>query len=246
MQRSLGISAVFFALAALSKLPGIFPFLGALIYLVVRDRLKKIGIRESLYRAAFFAGLTALSFLAILWLLDIFWTGFTDPISHLLKMQGESLSLTADRPEGIASLPWQWLVNEVKIPYFRVDIAVKEGERVVSSFIKIFFSGEFNWMLLFALVPSIGYAAYDPRRGRNELSIMAIIWFAAAYLPYYPLHFFAHRIMYIFYLVPAVPPLALAISRLIGRDGLPDIIPVTFTVAYLFIFAMQFPFRVIP
>jgi hypothetical protein len=52
--------------------------------------------------------------------------------------------------------------------------------------------------------------------------------------------------MYIYYLLPAIPAIAVAIALLLGRAGLPRFVGWGFVVAYAVGFAAYFPFRQIP
>ena len=52
--------------------------------------------------------------------------------------------------------------------------------------------------------------------------------------------------MYIYYLLPVVPALAVAIAILLRRAGLPRVVTCGFLVAYAAGFVAYFPFRQIP
>jgi dolichyl-phosphate-mannose-protein mannosyltransferase len=117
---------------------------------------------------------------------------------------------------------------------------------VVSARPAIDFRGAVN-PLLAGLIPlSALFAAWYARRTRNRLALWAVAWGAANYLPYVALAILTQRIMYIYYLLPAIPAIAAAIALLLTRAGLPRFVLWGFVVAYAVGFAAYFPFRQIP
>ncbi len=68
---------------------------------------------------------------------------------------------------------------------------------------------------------------------------------AANYLPFVALALLTERIMYIYYLLPAIPAIATAVALLVTRARLPGR-PGGFVVAYAVGFAAYYPFRQIP
>ena len=74
----------------------------------------------------------------------------------------------------------------------------------------------------------------------------AVIWAAANYLPYVVLSIVNHRITYIYYFLPVIPAIAIAVAILLLRAGLPRSVLWGFIAAYVVGFAAYFPFRSIP
>ncbi|MHB8891990.1 MAG: glycosyltransferase family 39 protein [Candidatus Limnocylindrales bacterium] len=179
------------------------------------------------------------------------YTTFATPFDHLRRMVEYGAKLEAPVANtgfcpNADSRPWQWLFNECQIAYLRVDVTVRSGEEVVSSRPAIDFRGAVN-PLLAGLIPlSALFAVWYARRTRNRLALWAIAWGAANYLPYVALAILTQRIMYIYYLLPAIPAIAVAIALLLGRAGLPRFVGWGFVVAYAVGFAAYFPFRQIP
>ena len=68
----------------------------------------------------------------------------------------------------------------------------------------------------------------------------------ANYLPFVALALLTERIMYIYYLLPAIPAIATAIALLVTRARLPRLVRVGFLVAYAVGIAAYYPFRQIP
>ena len=74
----------------------------------------------------------------------------------------------------------------------------------------------------------------------------ALTWGAANWLPYALLGVISNRIMYIYYFLPVVPAVAVAVSVLLLRSKLPRFVLWGFLVLYVIGFFTYFPFRVIP
>jgi len=186
-----------------------------------------------------------------LWLLDLRFTTFTNPLDHVRHMIEYGASLK--EPEtgsafcsGATSAPWQWLVNECQINYLSVDSVIRDGDTVVGRISSVEFRGAMNPMLIgplfLALLASIGVAW----RTGNRLATWALAWGLASWLPYAALALVSHRIMYIFYFLPAVPAAAALLAVLLWRSGLPRWLGGAYSALYVVGFIAYFPFRQIP
>jgi dolichyl-phosphate-mannose-protein mannosyltransferase len=210
-------------------------------------RLPMVDVRAGVLLAAGFAVVSIVG----LWILDIRFTTFTNPLDHLRHMieYGASLKEPGTRSgfcTGAASAPWQWLVNECQINYLSVDTVVREGETVVGRVSAIEFRGAMNPLLagplLLAFPVLVGYAW----RTGNRLATWAIAWGLAGWLPYVLLVLVSHRVTYIFYFLPVIPAVAVALAVLLWRSGLPRWIGGLFVVMYVIGFIAYFPFRQVP
>lgn len=179
------------------------------------------------------------------------YTTFATPFDHLRRMVEYGAKLEAPVGNtgfcpGADSRPWQWVFNECQIAYLRVDVTVRSGDTVVSSRPSIDFRGAVNPLLAGAIPLSALFAAWYAWRTRSRLALWAIAWGAANYLPYVILAAMTQRIMYIYYLLPAIPAIAAAIAILLTRSGLPTVVRWGFVAAYAVGFAAYFPFRQVP
>jgi predicted membrane-bound dolichyl-phosphate-mannose-protein mannosyltransferase len=189
--------------------------------------------------------------LAGLALLDARFTTFATPFEHLRRILEYGSNLGAPTTNtgfcpGADSLPWQWIFNECQIAYLRVDVTVSAGEEVLRAAPSIDFRGALNPLLTGAIPLSALFVLWYARRTRNGLALWAVAWGAANYLPFVVLAIITHRIMYIYYLLPAVPAIAAAIAILLVRARLPRFVLWGFVAAYVVGFAAYFPFRQIP
>lgn len=183
--------------------------------------------------------------------LDARFTTYTNPLDHLRHMvtYGTLLNRPAGddgQCTGNFSTPAQWLVNDCEMTYLRVDVTSRAGGEVVERHASIDFRGAMNPVLLGALwlaFPMAGWLAW--RRGRR-IARWALVWAGASYLPYVALAVLQNRITYIYYFLPVIPALAVAVAALLLRSGLPRPVMWSFLVAYVAAAAAYYPFRQIP
>ena len=144
------------------------------------------------------------------------------------------------------STPWQWLTNDCQMQYLRVATTVKVGTEVVAITPSVDFRGAMNPVLIGALPLAMLFTLWSAWRTGSMLARWCVVWAAANYLPYVFLAIAAQRITYIYYFLPVVPAVAVAIAILLRRSRLPRPVAWGFVVVYLVGFAAYFPFRQIP
>jgi dolichyl-phosphate-mannose-protein mannosyltransferase len=193
------------------------------------------------------------SFVLVLWLLDRRWSTFTNPIAHLRHIwtYGTGLRNPAG-PTGIASWPWQWLLNGGQIPYYKVTntickVALAPGvtcptDDIIRQYASVFFRGALNPYLILTAPITIAYALTLVVKQRDRAALLALVWFAVSYLPFIPAAAIDHRISYIYYMLPVVPSLALAGAQLFTSPRLPRAVTVGYILAILYGFGAYFPF----
>lgn len=186
-----------------------------------------------------------------LWLLDARFTTYAGPIDHLRHMveYGANLSRSVVAPgscPGNDSAPWQWLFNECQMNYLRTDVTVMAGEKIISTRASIDFRGALNPLLAGAIPLAFLFAGWFAGRRGSRLAQWAVVWAAASYLPNVVLAIVNDRVTYIYYLLPVVPALAVAVAILLHRSGLPRFVMWGFIAAFVAGFAAYFPFRQIP
>ena len=213
-----------------------------------RDR--RIPLRDLRGPTAFVLTCAVVSLIG-LGVLGARYTTFATPFDHLRRIVEYGARLEAPVANtgfcpAADSKPWQWTFNECQIAYLRVDVTVRAGDEVVSSRPSIDFRGALNPLLSGTIVVSALFAAWYAWRTGNGLARWAVAWGAASYLPFVALGIFTQRIMYIYYLLPAMPAIAAAVALLLTRAGLPRFVRWGFVVAYVIGWAAYFPFRQIP
>lgn len=245
------LAGIALAVGVLVKLTSVFGLLAVLVVTVIelarrRRRSGRPGftdLRPTLLLLSAFTVVTV----GGLWSLDVAFTGHPDPWAHFLYMASFGASLQApDGPTGIASQPWSWLINEVQINYLRVAVDVTSGGEVISSRPTIDFRGALNPFLIGSFVLAFAFALSYAIRTGHRLATWSLVWMAANYLPFFALVLINHRITYLYYFLPVVPALAVALALLLRRSGLPRLVSVATVGAIVVGFIAYFPFRQLP
>ncbi len=255
MRRHWALAGVAVAIGFLIKLTAVYA-VGAILLLYLLQaggrwwHERHIPLRDLRGPIVFVAGFVVVGLVGLA-LLDWRFTTFETPFDHMRRMLEYGANLGAPTTNtgfcpGADSLPWQWIFNECQIAYLRVDVTTRVGEEVIRSVPSIDFRGALN-PLLAGLIPlSALFTVWYARRTGNRLALWAVAWGAANYLPYVALAIFTQRIMYIYYLLPAIPAIAAAIALLLTRSGLPRIVLWLFIIGYVVGVAAYFPFRQLP
>ncbi|MDE1854246.1 MAG: glycosyltransferase family 39 protein [Thaumarchaeota archaeon] len=165
-------------------------------------------------------------------------------------------------PGGPPIIPTDWLVFYSPVAYFRVGVTVNPGNL---SFTGVAYYGVTNLIETWATyvwLPLLGYALYryfrtrqpaaegpgtpsrgaDPHHvdGETRFVAFAFIAFLWGYVPYLLL-FLGERVTYPFYLVPALPAMAMGTAYWISRNWFPKwLIAVYLFIVFLFFF-VYFP-----
>jgi len=245
------LAGVAFAVSALCKLPGAFGLFALGLYELLRlfraddwRLLLRLATRRLLRLGIMFA----LVFLVLLGVLDLRATEFRQPFDHLRHIVTYAQLLRRQAPSGVESTAWQWLWNDVQIPYLRVEQQVKAGDRVLENRAVILFLGAMNPFVLtlwpFAL--AIGGYLWWRREPLADAGALVVAWFTMLYLPFVAGSLIGQRISYIFYFLPVLPAVALGGSLFLLRPGVPVVARWAYVFAVLVAFAGYFPFKYVP
>ena len=242
------LSAVGMALSALTKLTGIAGFVvvvcvEAVKFVQRRVQGKQWGVFFSWFEKYTLTYLVC--FFLLLTIMDRYWVGYSNPFDHIKYMLDYSAALTSACPNGIISCPWQWLLNQITIPYLKVNVSQSSGG-VNSSYVSVSFEGAMNPAISFLTIPSLLYCAYNYMQRRDDLSLVSIAMFAVTYLTFYPAAIFGERVTYLFYFLAAVPAICAAIAYMIADTKLPKLVVIFYLAVVLYIFIVMFPFQRIP
>ena len=238
-----------FKLTALYGLLALLVWAGLMLLLEWRER-RKVRLRDFRPIASLVVAFTLVT-LGGLGLLDLRFTDQPNPIAHLQHMisYGTNLKSSAGEPgscPGIDSAPWQWLVNDCEINYLRVNVTVSAGEQVISQRATVDFRGALNPILVGTMPLAFLFAAWYALRRRSRLAAWTLVWAGASWLPYVFLVAVSGRVTYLYYFLPVVPAIAIAVALLLRRSGLHRAVAWGFVAVYLLGFLAYFPFRQIP
>lgn len=232
------------ALAGLVKVNGLWfaiAFVAFELYVVWRERG---DLRDAATRLAK-AGTAALaSFAGLLFVMDHFFTSYATPLDHVRRIFSYGLALKRGDRLGVSSQPWEWILNQVQMPYYHLDKVIEANGEVIGRIPEISFTGALNPYLIFVAPLALAFAGYLAFARKSGLGMFAVCWSLALYLPFFPLALLGGRVAYIFYFLPVVPAMAIGIALLLER--LPAAVRITYAAVYLLGFASLFPFRTLP
>ncbi len=247
------LSAFSLALSTLCKIGGLYGFIVIVAYHFLHhiwrckeDYQEKVNWKDLLGWFEKFTVVYIVTGVALLAVMDRIWVGYSNPFDHMAFIYQYTSSLTRIVPEGIESYPWQWLLNEVEIPYLTVNVNIYQDSQIVNTYPSIAVKGAMTPAIIFLAIPAIIYSAYSFYEDRIPYTLFTVLWFAFTYLPFYPMSFIGHRIMYLFYFLNTVPAVSLGISHLLLDQRPPRIIILIYCIAVVVAFYLLFPFKQIP
>jgi len=236
-------------LATLIKLSGAYGLLAIAAFTVGETcwswrTTHRLAVRPTLGRLVLLTAAFALTWFGGLWVLDRQVTTFPAPWDHVRYMLQYGLELArAQGPANSESAPWQWLLNEVQIPYLRIDSQVLVNGELTETRPIVFFRGAMNPIVIGAAPLALAYALWLAWRNGDRLALWIVAWLVGTYLPFYPLDLLAHRIAYLFYFLPTLPAVVAGIALLLRRSGLPGFVTAGYLVGALLGFLAYYPFR---
>jgi dolichyl-phosphate-mannose-protein mannosyltransferase len=245
------LAGIGFALATLVKLNGIYGPAALVLFEAGRAfwAWRRTGARPwpGLRTAGAMLAVFVVAWLGGLWLLDRWVSDFTTPWAHVHYMLTYGLSLTRlGGPANVESDPWQWLINEVQMPYLRTDTPIVVNGVATATRTTIFFRGAMNPIIIGAAPLGLAYAVWRAWRCQDTVALWVVAWVIANYLPFYPAAMLQHRISYIFYFLPTLPAVAVALALFLRKAQLPALVTWGYLAAVLVGFYGYFPFRTIP
>jgi 4-amino-4-deoxy-L-arabinose transferase-like glycosyltransferase len=204
--------------------------LEALRWLVAR-RTGEFSVRAAVRRVGGCAAAGAGVFIALLAVLDRIAPPY-DPTKHqrvsggVFGHLGHMLSYSAHEtsphgPVGIASYPWQWLVDYKPIVYLNINPA-EPAPGLSHIHPAVHFLGFISPPIMLLALPALVVVARAVWRRRvarepGEVALVALAWFVGAWLPFELLSLFLSRTSYIYYMVIVMPGIYLAVVELLVR-----------------------------
>jgi len=179
-------------------------------------------------------------FIGLLWLLGEIATPYADatatlitggPFAHLEQMISYAAQQVSPHgPQGIASYPWQWLVDLKPIVYLQINPSLP-GAGLYAIHPVARFLGMVSPPIMLLALPALAFCAYRllwPRRrvdgavvrldgGELQLAILGIAWFIGTWLPFEVLSVIDSRTSYLYYMVIVMPGIYVAVTYLISR-----------------------------
>jgi predicted membrane-bound dolichyl-phosphate-mannose-protein mannosyltransferase len=202
---------------------------------------------------ALLLGAGAVSLLGLLWLLDVLVPGYDpvnhvtyagSPFTHLAHMYHYAQLLKAKPGEtGIASTPWQWLLDERTIPYAKVAVNSVAGGHIVASRATVYFHGAINPFIVFLAIPALFAALAAAWREGDGVAAVGSCWCLGTFLPMALESTLSGRISYLYYMVVVLPGVYLVTARLFSPRRMPLAATVGWAVALVYGFLHLYPLR---
>jgi hypothetical protein len=158
------------------------------------------------------------------------------PFDHLWHMITYAAHLTSPYgPQGIASYPWQWLLDLKPITYLRINPSLP-GQGLYAIHPVSAFFGMVNPAIMLLAIPGVLFGTYrlasrrrvskpsvegsppTPSRslGDVQLAILGAAWFIGTWLPYELQSLLDSRTSYLYYMVVVMPGIYVAVAYLIS------------------------------
>jgi predicted membrane-bound dolichyl-phosphate-mannose-protein mannosyltransferase len=184
-------------------------------------------------------------FMVLLWIMGEIATPYADatatlitggPIAHLEHMISYAAQQTSPNgPQGIASYPWQWLIDLKPIVYLQINPSLPgDGLYAIHPVSK--FLGMISPPIMLLAMPALAFSAYrfmrlrrDPApapavaagprwtvAGDTQLAILGPAWFIGTWLPFALLSLIDQRTSYLYYMVIVMPGIYVAVTYLLS------------------------------
>lgn len=246
-------------------------------------------LRRTLPRKVGTVALTAATavatYLGVLWLLDLRFTNFRNPVEHTLVMVGAiqssgidnsireiappqssarwTLATAAPVPQAPGPLirqqgqdlylapnssPWEWLVNQKGISYYREPT----GRGEVRSWSQlglwtsdaIHFQALVNPVILALAIPGLGFTSWLAWRRRRGGEMLPAAWFLAVFSLFLAIYYIRPTSAgHIYYMLVVMPAVYLAVAQTFSQAALAVKLRPWFAAGVLGAFLMYYPFK---
>ena len=187
----------------------------------------RLGVCAASTAVVFLAGLTVMGWIAAPYSPQTGKLVPDGPFGHVAHILDYAAGQTSPHgPQGIASYPWDWLVDVKPITYLRINPSHPTAElnQVEPA---VHFLGLISPPILLLALPgllSAGGRLARSRRGArgdptDEVGLVGLAWFLGTYLPFVAASLVESRTSYLYYMVIVMPGIYLAVADLIARIG---------------------------
>ena len=164
------------------------------------------------------------------------------PLAHTAHMFSYAAGQTSPHgPKGIASYPWEWLVDLKPINYLAVTVSTGRSKTVT-----VHFLGLISPPILLLAVPALVLAGISAWRWRAPVGTVAVAWFLGTWLPFVALAVLWQRTSYLYYMVIVMPGIYLAVARLLSQSWAVRWVLPPFLALVLAAAVLAYPFLPLP
>jgi hypothetical protein len=142
------------------------------------------------------------------------------PFGHIGHMLSFAANQTSPHgPSGIASYPWEWLVDYKPIVYLNVNPAQPSTD-LFAVRPAVHFLGMISPPILLLALPALIAAGVGvARRQPAGVAVLGLAWAIGTFLPFVLLSLVFSRTSYLYYMVIVMPGVYLAVAALVARLG---------------------------
>ncbi len=226
---------------------------------VLRWLRRREGAATAVRRLAWCVVASAASFIALLWALERIVPPYDPQTGKLVSdlpfgevwriLTYASHQTSPHGPQGIASYPWDWLLDVKPITYLRIDPAHPTAQlnQIEPA---VHFLGMISPPILLLLIPAMLFAAISVPgrlfRPRDEVGLVGLAWFLGTYVPFVLLSLFERRTSYLYYMVIVMPGVYIAVADLVRQIGPGRIICIAWMATVLAAVVVMYPFTPLP
>jgi dolichyl-phosphate-mannose-protein mannosyltransferase len=250
---SLGIASCM-KLPALLALPA---FVLLELFVVLWARGQSPGVWATARQRALplieFLALTAATLLIGVWVLDVAVPAYDpgthityagSPFTHLGHMLSYAAQLKATpNATGISSTPWQWLLDQRPIDYYRTAVNSVAGGKIVASRAIFDARGEINPFIIFLALPALGAALGAAWYERDRVAAVGAAWCVGTFVPFIIQAEGFDRISYLYYMLLVMPGVYIITARLFSPSRVPRLVTVGWVVALVYSFLNLYPVK---
>ena len=254
------LSGVAMGIAGCMKLPALaavpaFVLLELFVVLWARDSSPGVwatarGRALPLLEFLVVAGLTLL---AGVWLMDVLVPAYDpgthityagSPFTHISHMLSYAAQLRATpNATGISSTPWQWLLDQKPIDYYRIAVNSVAGGKTVASRAVFDARGEMNPFIIFLALPALGAALAAAWHERDRLAALGVAWCVGAFVPFVIQADGFDRISYLYYMLLVMPGVYIITARFFSPSRVPRLATIGWVVALVYSFLNLYPVK---
>ena len=168
------------------------------------------------------------------------------PFAHLAHMVSYAAGQSSPRgPTGIASYPWQWLIDLKPITYLNINPA-RPAPGLHHIHPAAHFLGMISPPIMLLALPALAFALPGAAWLRNEAGVLALAWFIGTFLPFELLSLIWGRTSYLYYMVIVMPGIYIALAQLIAVSRTSWKLVAVWAAGVLAAAVVMFPFTPLP
>ncbi len=164
------------------------------------------------------------------------------PFGHLAHMISYAAAQNSPHgPTGIASYPWEWLIDLKPIVYLNINPS-QPAPGLYHIHPAAHFIGMISPPIMLLALPALAFALPAAARARNDVGVIALAWFIGTFVPFALLSLIWSRTSYIYYMVTVMPGIYIAVSQLVAAIHVSSKLVAAWVAAVVVAAVVMYPF----